>query len=91
MGIVGGIITVVFFSAWGRVFGRAHLGRIQGSAQLISVFASAVGPLLLTATREWTGSFTMFFEAATLIVLALAACAWLVAEPYLDRRFTGGS
>ena len=53
LGITGGIITVVFFSVWGRVFGRTHLGRIQGTAQLLSVLASAMGPLLLTGSRQW--------------------------------------
>ena len=32
MGISGGIVTVAFFTCWGKVFGRAHLGAIQGVA-----------------------------------------------------------
>ena len=34
MGVAGGFIMVVFFSFWGRAYGRAHLGRIQGAAQV---------------------------------------------------------
>ena len=34
MGLAGGFVMVVFFSFWGRAFGRAHLGRIQGAAQI---------------------------------------------------------
>jgi len=49
MGAAGGVVTVVFFSVWGQGFGRAHLGRIQGRAQLMTVLASAVSPLLLAA------------------------------------------
>src|SRR5690606_31491707 len=45
-GVAAGFITVIFFSLWGQAYGRAHLGRIQGAAQMLSVFASAVGPLL---------------------------------------------
>lgn len=44
MGFVGGIITVVHFSVWGQFFGRLAIGRIQGVAQVLTVFASAIGP-----------------------------------------------
>ena len=37
MGLAGGFVMVIFFSFWGRVFGRAHLGRIQGAAQILTV------------------------------------------------------
>jgi hypothetical protein len=30
MGLAGGFVMVIFFSFWGRAYGRAHLGRIQG-------------------------------------------------------------
>ena len=44
MGLAGGFVMVVFFSFWGRAYGRAHLGRIQGAAQILTVLASASGP-----------------------------------------------
>ena len=49
MGLGGGLVMVLFFSVWPRVYGRRHLGRIQGVAQAMTVLASAVGPLLLAA------------------------------------------
>jgi MFS family permease len=45
MGLVGGIVTVIHVSAWGQLFGRAEIGRIQGVAQALSVLASAIGPV----------------------------------------------
>src|SRR5712691_2972260 len=45
MGLGGGLVMVLFFSVWPRVFGRRHLGRIQGAAQALTVLASALGPL----------------------------------------------
>src|SRR5262249_54109304 len=39
----GGMITVIFFAVWGRFYGLRELGRIQGAAQMTTVFASAVG------------------------------------------------
>jgi MFS family permease len=75
MGVAGGFVMVVFFSFWGKAYGRAHLGRIQGVAQALTVFASAVGPLLLAWCADATGSYAVAFYAlaATLVLLTVAA------------------
>jgi MFS family permease len=75
MGIGGGIVMVLFFSVWPRMFGRRHLGRIQGAAQALTVFASAVGPLLLAVCVSWTGSYQGMFRilAAVIAINGLAA------------------
>jgi MFS family permease len=75
MGVAGGFVMVVFFSFWGKAYGRTHLGQIQGVAQALTVVASAIGPLLLAWCAETTGSYAAAFYAlaATLVLLALAA------------------
>lgn len=81
MGIAGGVVTVVFFSVWGQAYGRSHLGRIQGCEQMMTVFASAVGPLLLARTLERTGSYeSIFFLLAGVVGLLGIAC-WKVRLP----------
>jgi MFS family permease len=77
MGLGGGLVMVLFFSVWPRLFGRRHLGRIQGAAQALTVLASALGPLLLAWCVEWTGSYAMMFRALAGII-GLVACAALV-------------
>jgi MFS family permease len=70
MGLGGGLVMVLFFSVWPRVFGRAHLGRIQGAAQAMTVLASAVGPLLLASFAAIAGSYDgMFYILAAVIGL----------------------
>jgi MFS family permease len=81
MGISGGVVTVVFFSVWAQVYGRRHLGKIQGGAQMMTVLASAVGPLLLAQTLKRTGSYDSIFYLLALIVAALGVSAWLVRPP----------
>ena len=81
MGLAGGFVIVVFFSFWGRAYGRAHLGRIQGAAQLLTVLASALGPLLLAQCVEWTGSYATAFYAVAVVVAALALAASVVPVP----------
>src|SRR5580693_2007563 len=81
MGIAGGVVTVVFFSVWGQVFGREHLGRIQGCAQMMTVFASALGPLLLAETLRPTGSYDFIFNLLAVITVILGIAAWFVGLP----------
>jgi MFS family permease len=81
MGLGGGLVMVLFFSVWGRVFGRRHLGRIQGAAQALTVVASAVGPLLLAWCLEWTGSYTIVFELLAVVIASVAAAALVISLP----------
>ena len=81
MGLGGGLVMVLFFSVWPRVYGRRHLGRIQGVAQAMTVVASAVGPLLLAATVEATGSYAMMFYALAGAVAVFATAALIVSLP----------
>jgi MFS family permease len=85
MGLAGGFVIVIFFSFWSRVFGRPHLGKIQGAAQTLTVIASAVGPLLLAECVARTGSYAAMFYFLASVVGALAIGAWLVPLPRLDN------
>jgi MFS family permease len=81
MGLAGGFVIVIFFSFWSFAFGRAHLGKIQGAAQALTVIASAIGPLLLAECVTRTGSYAAIFYLLTVVVLVLALSAWLVKVP----------
>jgi len=81
MGLSGGIVTVVFFAAWGHLFGREHLGRIQGAAQLATVLASAMGPVVLAECQAFTGSYGPVLVALAAIAGVLAAAALFVPLP----------
>jgi len=81
MGLGGGLVMVLFFSVWPRVFGRVHLGRIQGSAQALTVVASAIGPLLLAWCVERTGSYTAMFYILAGVIAAVAIAAFFVPLP----------
>lgn len=72
----GGGVTVMFFTVWSHAFGLASLARIQGAAQMLTVIASALGPLLVTEGRARTGSFDgVLWGLAALIGLCGAASA----------------
>ncbi|HUY31970.1 MAG TPA: MFS transporter [Pirellulales bacterium] len=81
MGLSGGIVTVSFFTVWRVAFGPAHLGKIQGAAQMLTVLASAVGPLLLACVQHQTGSYLAMFYLGAPAALVLGLAAWLVPLP----------
>jgi MFS family permease len=85
MGAAGGMVTVVFFAIWPELFGRRHLGLIQGAAQLLTVLASAVGPLLFAECFARTASYNAMFYTLAPGVLILGLAAWFVPRPALEH------
>ncbi|MCE9603521.1 MAG: MFS transporter [Planctomycetia bacterium] len=82
----GGMITVIFFAVFPRLFGRRELGRIQGAAQMLTVFASALGPILFGASIEFTGSYRPAIIGMAFIVLLVGWAAVFVASPKLSEE-----
>ena len=88
MGLGGGLVMVLFFSVWPRVYGRAHLGRIQGAAQAMTVLASAIGPLLLAWCIEWTGSYAGMFNILAAVIGVAAFSALVTPLPGRETYVT---
>ncbi|MEN9636249.1 MAG: hypothetical protein RL077_4653 [Verrucomicrobiota bacterium] len=85
MGLAGGFVIVIFFSFWAKTFGPAHLGRIVGTAQMLTVLASALGPLALAQCHVRTGSYATVFYLLAGVVTLLALAAWRVSLPAHSR------
>jgi MFS family permease len=81
VGLSGGFITVLFFAIWSHAFGPRHLGRIQGAAQMLTVLASAVGPLLFAECFARFHSYTPALWTLAPIVLLLGGVALRVRLP----------
>lgn len=81
LGFAGGVVAVIFFTAWGKVFGRLHLGKIQGSAQVFTVFASAIGPWFLAYVFDKTGSYAPAFYTLAPAIAVVAIAGWFVRIP----------
>jgi MFS family permease len=81
IGFSGGMITVIFFAIWRRAYGSANLGKIQGAAQMLTVLASAVGPLLFAKSVELTGSYMPILLALAPAVALLGIAALRVRLP----------
>ena len=81
LGVAGGLVTVVYFAVYGSAFGRSSLGLIQAAAQVVTVFASAAGPVLLTECKDVFGSYDPLFFVAGALALGLGLSAWKTALP----------
>ena len=81
LGFSGGVVSVIFFTAWADIFGRLHLGKIQGAAQVFAVLASATGPWFIESIFSSAGSYAPAFYALAPAVLLVAIFAWFVYIP----------
>lgn len=75
------MVTVIFFAVWRQTYGAAHLGQIQGAAQLLTVVASAIGPLILASGQHEVGSYAPVLRILAVAAGVLAVAAWLVRLP----------
>ncbi len=73
-GIVSGLFAVLASVTWPRFYGTRHLGAISSQAVMMTVFASAIGPILFSSSLTFTGSYELAvwicFGIFTVITLA---------------------
>ena len=71
-GIVSGVYNVLMAVTWPRFYGRENLGRITGFVMALIVFASALGPTLLSFSFTLAGSYNYGFYGLALVVVVVA-------------------
>jgi MFS family permease len=81
MGMSTGVVALVFFAVWGQLYGRREVGRIQGIAQMLTVLASALGPVVFALGEAVTRSYTPVFQALAPVALVMAVVGWFVPLP----------
>jgi len=79
------------FSVWPVLYGRTHLGRIQGIAQMMTVLASAVGPILFAQSKTMTGSYQPLLYVLAVFLFCTAGVAWLTPLPHRNPQPSGVS
>lgn len=87
LGIAAGLVMVVFFACWGEFFGTLHLGKIQGTAQVITVLASALGPVSLALSKDHFSSYRPLF----LLLAGLAILCGVLCLTHAKRAGSGPS
>lgn len=82
LGVGSGAVTVIFFAGFADLFGKRHLGKIQGAAQAMTVASSGTGPLFFARSFESLGSYSSVFFA--LAPLALLVGIWALCHQRTD-------
>lgn len=81
MGLGSGLMMVLFFSVWPKLYGRRHLGVVQGVAQALTVLASALGPVALAWCVDTTGSYAGAFYILAAVIVGVALTSTAVRLP----------
>ncbi|XZE46505.1 MFS transporter [Pirellulaceae bacterium SH467] len=82
IGLASGAVALLFFATWAKLYGQRELGKIQGVAQMLTVLASASGPLVFSFSKQWTSSYTSIFQTLSAVMFVLAIAAWLTPIPH---------
>ncbi len=80
-GAGSGLWIAISTLAFIRFFGRAHLGAITGLNASIMVFASAIGPVLFSVLRDFSGSYSAAIYACATMLAVLLAAGIIIAQP----------
>ncbi len=70
-GIVNGLFNVLMSVTWPRFYGYKHLGGITGFVMALTVFASALGPLIYSFSYTQFGSYSFAAYGLAFFVLLL--------------------
>ena len=80
-GIGGGLWGMLANLAFIRHYGPKHLGEISGLNTSLTVFASAIGPLLFSVAYDVSGTFTAGPMLCIAALLALILVSALIKQP----------
>ena len=80
-GIGGGLWGVLSNLAFVRQFGTRNLGEITGFNASLTVFASAIGPVVFSLARDWMGSFSFAAGVCMGVLVVLWCFACFLKQP----------
>lgn len=82
-GLNNAFTMTLFGYVWPRYFGRLHLGKIQGTGQMVAVIGASVGPIPVSYAFDTVGDPTTMILALSVIpiLVALVCVALLQTHP----------
>lgn len=85
-GLNNAFTMTLFGYLWPRYFGRKHLGRIQGTGQMIAVIGASVGPIPVSYAFDTVGDPTLTLQLTAIypIVIAVIAVIFLATHPAVE-------
>ena len=80
-GLSQGARSLVYATLYAELFGRTHLGAIQGGMRMVIVIASALGPAMLATGQALVGGYAPILHALAGLPLLLLVVAAVMPEP----------
>ena len=71
-GLNNAFTMTLFGYVWPRYFGRLHLGKIQGTGQMVAVVGASVGPIPVSYAFDTVGDPTTMILGLSIIPVAVA-------------------
>jgi MFS family permease len=81
MGAGQGLLGAVQSTLWVRYYGRLHLGKIRGSTITASVAGSSLGPFIMGATFDLSGSYNTSVWLFLILLIPLIVAAPIATQP----------
>lgn len=81
LGTAAGSLRPLAATVLPRWFGLANIGAIQGVSTFVAVGATAVGPVALSLSRSWTGSYSSAALLFASMPLAIGMASLVVTDP----------
>jgi len=81
LGISSGIFSLLTAAAWPKLFGRLHLGAINGFVSACMVGASAIGPYLLSQGKAMTGDYHFVLYGILIVPAFIFVLAFFITTP----------
>ncbi|HJM75263.1 MAG TPA: MFS transporter [Dehalococcoidia bacterium] len=86
MGVASGSQRIVHGVTWAYYYGRVGLGRVHGSAMMVTITGAAIGPFPLALFHDLTGDYNAGIIAMALLpVLSIAAVVFGHPERVLEK------
>lgn len=84
IGAGSGMAMMVSRITWAYYYGRHGLGNVQGSAMMVSIIGSAVGPVIMAFIREQSDTYT----PSLMFMLSLMAIALVIMVLHRPQRLS---
>jgi predicted MFS family arabinose efflux permease len=90
LGIMSSLQLTVNAVVWAKYLGWRHFGSITGTASLVLIAGSVLGPMPMGIPRDVLGKCSLVLTAAAAPLLALAIAALPVRRPYKTHELCDG-
>jgi OFA family oxalate/formate antiporter-like MFS transporter len=86
LGIMGGLYAVILSVSMPRFFGNDHLGAISGKTMMLTVFASALGPILFSTSLTHLNAYSWISGLTGILFLVFGIGSFWARNPQLSLK-----